>query len=316
MNLHKPAKFGRWRIANEDMPHDRRPECLEQRFPEQMGSGVSRIFRLDEDMSYIETSCSPSRDAAVLSRIDQDEPRLVVTLGLRGRSQFVGSRGDTVLFDAGYTTITAFSSSLGERRYTAGAQVEQLRFSLGKEWLEKYLGSETSVKVFGKSGIQLLGFRPISPQALHAAQQLAACSVPEELRRVFRHGQALRILAEELQPLYDSRGGKAARFYGRDKEIAYAARAILQQEFKNPPSVAALARRVGTNQCKLKHLFHHFFETTPYGLLLDIRMHTAYRLLESTHCPVKVAAESVGYHHASNFSLAFAKYFGISPKQV
>jgi len=45
-------------------------------------------------------------------------------------------------------------------------------------------------------------------------------------------------------------------------------------------------------------------------------MHNAYQLLESTHCQVSVAADRVGYNHASNFTAAFIKYFGISPKVV
>jgi AraC family transcriptional activator of pyochelin receptor len=80
--------------------------------------------------------------------------------------------------------------------------------------------------------------------------------------------------------------------------------------------VQDLSRRVGTNQLKLKQLFHHFFNSTPYGVLLEIRMHAAHRLLESTHCQVAAAAESVGYRHTSNFSVAFTKYFGISPKHI
>jgi len=98
--------------------------------------------------------------------------------------------------------------------------------------------------------------------------------------------------------------------------IAKLAREILYHEFKNPPSVEKLSKRVGTNQFKLKKLFHHFFNTTPYGLILEIRMNYAYQLLKSTHCKVSVAADLVGYNHASNFSAAFTKYFGISPKSI
>ncbi|MDD1630677.1 MAG: AraC family transcriptional regulator, partial [Methylococcaceae bacterium] len=101
-----------------------------------------------------------------------------------------------------------------------------------------------------------------------------------------------------------------------DKDIAKLAQDILFNEFKNPPSVEALSKRVGTNQFKLKKMFHHFFNNTPYGLLLEIRMNNAYRLLESTRCHVSVAADFVGYSHASNFSAAFIRHFGISPKAI
>ncbi|MCK9397418.1 MAG: AraC family transcriptional regulator [Methylobacter sp.] len=94
------------------------------------------------------------------------------------------------------------------------------------------------------------------------------------------------------------------------------ARDILFNEFRHPPSVADLAKRVGTNQLKLKQLFHHFLNNTPYGLLLEIRMNHTYQLLKTGQCHVSVAADLVGYQHASNFSAAFARYFGVSPKQI
>lgn len=101
-----------------------------------------------------------------------------------------------------------------------------------------------------------------------------------------------------------------------DKRIAEWARDILSTEFKNPPSVEMLSRQVGTNQLKLKKLFHRCFNTTPYGMLLDIRMEKAYQLLAARRYPVNIVAEAVGYQHASNFSSAFIKYFGVSPKQI
>ena len=130
------------------------------------------------------------------------------------------------------------------------------------------------------------------------------------------HGQAMSLLAAELGHLCEEKSDNSGRFNQKDQEIAKLARDILFHEFKNPPSVHELSKRVGTNQFKLKKLFHHFFNNTPYGLLLEIRMNNAYQLLESTHCQVNIAADLVGYNHASNFTAAFIKHFGISPKAV
>jgi AraC family transcriptional regulator, transcriptional activator of the genes for pyochelin and ferripyochelin receptors len=98
--------------------------------------------------------------------------------------------------------------------------------------------------------------------------------------------------------------------------LAELARDILCDEFRNPPSVAELSNRVGTNQLNLKKIFHHFFENTPYGLLSEFRMDHAYQLLESRRCHVSVVANQVGFTHASNFTAAFIKHFGIPPKAV
>ncbi len=316
LNGTRHIKPSRWSINIEDLPLDRQQDCLRQRLPDETGAGISDIFQLDRGLSYIETQYTPSIDLSILSRMDNPEPRLVVTLGLQGKSRFAGNRGDEVVFREGYTTITAFQSSVGERQYQSGDTVTQLRFSVDEQWLAKYCGEDSFKAYFRKSDVQTLSFQPISPQASIAAQQMLKCKVPAELKQIAMHGLALTILAQELPSLCVGKRASSAEFKPKDHSIAEAAREILRREFKNPPSVQELSRRVGTNQFKLKQLFHHFFNSTPYGVLLEIRMHAAYRLLESTHCRVAIAAEFVGYGHASNFSATFTKYFGISPKNI
>lgn len=314
MSIAQRNKSGRrWSVSADDLPCPRQEKSVEQALPEELGSGRSKTFQLDADMSYIETRYMPATDLAILSRMDYQQPRLVVTLGLQGTSRFIDTQGKEVLFDAGYTTITAFSSSSGERHYEAGQAVTQLRFSVSQHWLHRYFGSEVCKAVFSRTEVESLAFQPIAPHALIAAQQLIADPSEQPL---LIHAQALSILAAELQILHGAKRGETASIKRRDEAIAQAAHAILKREFKNPPSVAELSRRSGTNPFKLKQLFHRFYNTTPYGLLLDIRMQTAYRLLQSSDCQVSAAAEYVGYSHASNFSAAFTKYFGVPPKRI
>ncbi|MDO9268227.1 MAG: AraC family transcriptional regulator [Methylobacter sp.] len=312
----KQATAKRWRISSDELQFHQQKNCLHQSLPEDLGVGRSAIFQLDQDLSYIETRYTPSKDLAVLSKIDYQEPRLVVTLGLKGQSRFAEKNGDELVFNEGYTSITTMRSSMGERQYQAHKPTMQLRFALTKNWLNRYFGEHKTTPLFNKNGIQLLSYRPISPQAICAAQQLLNCNESRETNRIFMHGQVMSLLAFELSPLCEDKRRNSAEFNQKDAAIAKSARDILFHEFKNPPSVEELSKRAGTNQFKLKKLFHHFFNNTPYGLLLEIRMNNAYQLLESKQCQVGVAADRVGYTHASNFSTAFIKHFGVSPKAI
>ncbi|MFA5921663.1 MAG: AraC family transcriptional regulator [Methylococcaceae bacterium] len=309
---------GRWSIRADDLPSQfqQQKNCLHQSLPEAAGVGHSNIFQLDQDLSYIETHYKPSKDLAVLSHIESQEPRMVVTLGLKGQSRFSGTQGDEIFFIEGYAAITVFNSSIGVRHYEANKSITQLRLSLSKNWLDRNFGENKFKQLFNKSGIHQLSYQPISHQGIIAAQQLLACNVSSEVRGLFMQGQAMSLLASELSHLCDEKSENSERFNQKDKDIAKLAQDILFNEFKNPPSVEALSKRVGTNQFKLKKIFHHYFNNTPYGLLLEIRMNNAYRLLESTRCHVSVAADFVGYSHASNFSAAFIRHFGISPKAI
>ena len=309
---------GRWSINNDDLPSQfqQQQHCLHQSLPKNLGVGQSNSFQLDEGLSYIETDYTPTKDLAILSRIECQEPRLVVTLGLKGHSRFAGHQGDELVFNEGYTSITAFNSSIGERQYQANKSITQLRLSMSKKWLDRYFDENKFTHLFKKCGIQQLSYQPISHQGIVAAQQLLTGNVSSEVRLLFMHGQAMFLLAAELSHLCEEKSELSGRFNQKDKAMAELARDILVHEFKNPPSVKELSKRVGTNQLNIKNLFHHFFNNTPYGLLSEIRMNNAYRLLESTRCHVSVAADFVGYNHASNFSAAFIKHFGISPKTI
>lgn len=57
------------------------------------------------------------------------------------------------------------------------------------------------------------------------------------------------------------------------------ARAIIEQEYLNPPSLHQLALRVGTNECTLKRGFKTVFGTTVFGHIFEYRMKMACRYL-------------------------------------
>jgi len=303
-----------WRIGADEMPLVPDERGFVQPLPSALGQGSSRFSPVEPDLTYIETRYATTRDLAITSRVDDAEPRLVVTLGLEGASRFAGVAGDEVIFRAGYTTVTSFATASGAREYAAGCPVVQLRLSLTRSWLDRHFGEQSCPHLFDRRGVRIISHRPISSAARVAARQLASIGLPGPRQQVFVRGQALAILAAEL----DCLGPEVAapRFSPRDIAAAHRARDMLLDEYRSPPSVEQLARRVGINQFKLKQLFHQLFQTTPYALLLETRMHQAYRLLESTRCHVGVAAHAVGYRHASNFTAAFHKFFGISPSSV
>ena len=308
----------RWRIGTDEFESSflEAKQCLHQPLPEIAGIGHTDFYQLDQDLSYIETCYKPSKNLAVLNRVELKEPRMVVTVTLKGYSSFKSHDGDEVLFSEGYTTITAFNSSIGERLYEENQETTQLRFSLSKKWIDHYLDEKLSQQLFVHGGIQHISFRPISLPGIKAAQQLLACNLDRKLKRLFMQGQAMTLLACELAHLSEDGDPESERFNLRDMNTAQAARDILLREFRSPPSVNELAKRVGTNQFKLKQLFHHFFNNTPYGVLLEVRMEQAYRLMQSTRCQVSHAADFVGYSHVSNFSSAFVNFFGFSPKHI
>lgn len=293
------------------------PNCMRQVLPVEAGNGYSNIFVVDPMLSIIETRYSLECNLSVLSRSELPEPKLVVTLGLEGRSGFHNREGDDLLFRKGYSTITRFTSSMGERVYEAGSDVSQLRLSVNQSWLEMYFDRNVVSRLFEGPDLKLLAHHPTSYHSQIAAQQIFGAQVPNSVRNGFLKGQALTILACEVGALLlEIEGNAFRRCNARDEAIVSQSKEILVAEYRNPPTLEELAKRVGTNEFKLKQLFHRHLNRTPYGVVLETRMAHAHRLLETRRYSVAIVAELVGYRHASNFSTAFNKYFGISPRSL
>ncbi len=308
--------MARYQIRHSELQtlHQADTNCVQQLLPESLGGGHSSSFQLDDGLTYIDSLYTPNKNLSVSCQVDNPEPKLVMTLGLEGGSRFSTHTGSDIIFKQGYTTITSAGSSMGEREYEAGQSIHQLRLTLNKQWLNRYLGEEQASLLVKPNNLQLLSCRPMAHQSLLAVKQLISCDEHNPIRALAMHTQAMSILTAELLPLFQAE--KQIDHKQSEQELVYLARDILYKNFKVAPTVNELAKQVGTNSFKLKKLFHQHLQTTPYGLLLSIRMEKAYALLESSSQQVLAVADAVGYAHASNFSTAFIKYFGVAPKQV
>lgn len=100
------------------------------------------------------------------------------------------------------------------------------------------------------------------------------------------------------------------------KEKIIKARQILLSNLENPPTIPQLAREVGINQCYLKKGFKEIFNATIYNFVQEQRMLKAKLLLTTTSFTVSEVAEKIGFSSSSNFSSAFRRFTGISPKKL
>lgn len=307
-----------WRIDQNDVPWQSLPDNNAQlhALPADIGKCQSKLIELDTGLNKIETVYHPNRDLAVLSRFAPQEPRLVLTLGLTGQSCFRGSRGDEICFKAGFSTVTTFNASNGSRQYRGQDIVAQMRFTMTRSWLERYFGEGAFASYLQENSLQLVSHHTSKAGTLIGAQSMLQNRLQGQAQKVFRQGQSIAIIANELSHLLRPEHRDFVRLSKQEKRLVETAQDILHAEFKEPPSIESLSKRVGTNPFKLKQLFHHHFNTTPYGMLLDIRMQQAQGLLLSGQLPINQIAETLGYRHASNFSAAFCKYFGYPPKHL
>ena len=92
------------------------------------------------------------------------------------------------------------------------------------------------------------------------------------------------------------------------------ARAIVARHYRRRLTLAAVARALSSSPRQLQRAYAQFGETSFHEDLLARRMSAAAQLLvEQRSIPIQHVAGLVGYGHASHFSRAFRRRFGLSP---
>ncbi|WP_128660551.1 helix-turn-helix transcriptional regulator [Paenibacillus sp. 598K] len=89
----------------------------------------------------------------------------------------------------------------------------------------------------------------------------------------------------------------------------------LQQAWHIPWTIARMAQRLNVSEDHFIRLFKEFFGKTPYQHLQHIRLQEAKRCLRETDMKIEAIARHVGYSSLYNFSHAFKKWQGVSPRE-
>jgi len=123
----------------------------------------------------------------------------------------------------------------------------------------------------------------------------------------------LRIFFQKLHECADGGRGEAS---SRGLESYQRARAFLEREFRRIGRAEDAAHELGMAPETLCRLFRHYGRTTPYQLVLTMRLNLAVDLLLGTDLLVKEVAERVGFDDPFHFSRVFKRRVnGMSPTE-
>ncbi len=148
-----------------------------------------------------------------------------------------------------------------------------------------------------------------------ALQQILHCPYQGATRRLYLESKSLELimLALEHRNTQESTPKQPHSLKPEDVMVMHQARDILINQMRNHPSFLALARQVGTNDCKLKQGFRAAFGTTVFGYLHDYRMAQAAELLRSNQVTVTGVATTIGFASRSAFAVSFRRKYGLNP---
>ncbi|MBN2706682.1 MAG: helix-turn-helix transcriptional regulator [Deltaproteobacteria bacterium] len=179
--------------------------------------------------------------------------------------------------------------------------------------LEALMGYSSPVNGNPLPGARLLAaFARDSPELAAAAARLLATGRDSICGQLQFESLVLDLLARLLSQGY-APDRVAPRGRLRHQAAIDEAVDILRRQWSDPPSIAALARRVGTNECYLKSEFRQALGLSIGEFVRKLRMERALELIEAGGQSVLETAYSVGYSNPSHFSAAFKRYHGRLP---
>lgn len=290
--------------ARQQLPDDL-GHCYQDFVELEPGLGLNRLY-YHPRIPLIEETNGPHKGRV-----------MVITLGMQGRSRYEGQDATQLEFAQGHTTITAFHAIPGERRYEAGGVVSQLRIIVHEALIARYAGRERTDRILGNHRLSRLAFRASTPAAMAHARALLSHLLPcqGEPSRLDLHIHTLSLLGEQFNLLAPPRRACALPFSPSEIERIEQAHRIMSECLDKPITLDYLATAVGINVHKLRDGMIRLYNSTPAELLLELRMTKALALLKAGY-QVAQTAWQVGYKYPNNFTVAFTRYHGKSPKAM
>ena len=289
------------------------------RLPMGDGTGFVDYVYISDDLFLLGGKGAPETD---LEEVFVGEGHLKFNFHLSGRSHIQLGSDEPMANDGLNGGILIQPVGTAKREVTrAGTPHEYLTIICGPELLprlfEDHIGKlPTPIQAFARSLPVSYGgqFRP-TPDMVSRVRSLLNSAYSGTLRSVQTEAVALELLCATLHLLAGgSEGDTAPRLRSRDITLLQEGADIISREHTNPPTLEQLARRLGINQNKLTQGFRRQFGMTVAQYCQAQRMNEAARLLKDDALTIYRVSELVGYEFPGNFTAAFKRHFGVSPK--
>jgi AraC-like DNA-binding protein len=215
--------------------------------------------------------------------------------------------------------LTLTEPVLFRRRARRGAQVRKVCVSLTPEWFETVGGDYAAACELAGLGRQHLAIRHWQPSARLLALVEQMLSPPDYnplLQHLYLESRALEIASEAMSLASGQFAPSQPGLRPQEHQRIRRTLELLQSDTADNWSLERIAQEIGVNVSTLQRQFQasqgmSLFEYQRRRKLLQAR-----EALERQGVSVSYAAWQAGYSSAANFSTAFKRAFGLTPKQA
>ncbi|WP_341486431.1 AraC family transcriptional regulator [Pararhizobium sp. A13] len=222
-------------------------------------------------------------------------------------------------------SATLFSQKHREsfrRRAQIGDRVRKFTIRIFPEWLESgdVFGHSDALalKAFTAEHLASMSWNP-SPLLIALAEQaMRPPQLQPFMQKLYLESRTLGIIAEAFGRLASIRSAPAGTGSLRSAERKRLERAEewLRGSRGCLPTVEELAAEAGVSVNTLQRLFHIAHGTTVFNYVRQLKLEEARLALETEGLSIAQAAFLAGYTSTANFSTAFKRQYGFSPKEA
>ncbi|BDU26831.1 AraC family transcriptional regulator [Flavobacterium sp. GSB-24] len=200
-------------------------------------------------------------------------------------------------------------------------QINYLSIILSKEFYYNIINEDWqlhekfSKNILGKKSSYLTSkYLSFSPAIQWVTHEIKNCARQGALKRIYIESKIKELLIHQLEAIITKPPLKE-KIDEEEYNKLLEAKKILDNDYRNTPTLPELSRLISLNEFKLKKGFKACFGTTVKSYIIKLRMEHAKELFQSKTATVSEAAYKCGYKDVSHFSAAFKSYYGFSPQK-
>lgn len=242
-----------------------------------------------------------------------------VNVSLGDRSFAFGQRGAVSYSHLEGVVVARARPETFIRRSRRGTHIRKVNVTITPDWLERDglqdMSAHAAVTRFGTDHLGSVRWHPSTRLVSLAEQILRPPAYSPLLQGLYLESRAIEIVAEALHAVAQSPPERAAvrmrpRTYQRIAEL----RELIDSKLETSFTLDELAQDAGMSVNSLQRLFHAVHGVTVFEYVRARKLDRARDALERDGISVAEAAYIAGYSSAANFSTAFKRAFGASPK--
>jgi AraC family transcriptional regulator, transcriptional activator of the genes for pyochelin and ferripyochelin receptors len=157
---------------------------------------------------------------------------------------------------------------------------------------------------------------PLNAALLRCLEDLHGCTLERHRRRLFLESRAVDIVCQAIDALAQSEGCSAPEGRKTAARGVLEVQRALEENFITPPPLDDLAHEIGMSRSGLTAAFREILGHSVYGYAHNLRMQHALAMLNERDVSISQIAYALGYGHASSFSVAVQRHFGITPTEL